>query len=163
MQGEIVAGGHRTDPPKESTYSSVVSRDSVRLFFLLAALNDSDVLACDIQNAYINAETKEKVWFRGGAEMGIHKGKVVVIVRALYGLKSSGARFREHLAQTLRDAGFVGCKADPDVWMRKAVRSDGTKLYEYVLCYVDDCIFQGWIRKDSWTICGDHTRSKRDQ
>ena len=142
-KARFVAGGHRTDPPKESTYSSVVSRDSVRLFFLLAALNDSDVLACDIQNAYINAETKEKVWFRGGAEMGIHKGKVVVIVRALYGLKSSGARFREHLAQTLRDAGFVGCKADPDVWMRKAVRSDGTKLYEYVLCYVDDCIFQG--------------------
>jgi hypothetical protein len=75
--------------------------------------------------------------------MGTHKGKVVVIVRALYGLKSSGARFREHLAQTMRDAGFTGCKADPDVWLRKAVKADGTKFYEYVLCYVDDCIFQG--------------------
>jgi hypothetical protein len=39
------------DPPKDLTYSSVVSRDSVRLFFLLAALNNLDVLACDIQNA----------------------------------------------------------------------------------------------------------------
>ena len=47
-----------TDPPKESTYSSVVSRDSVRLFFLLAALNDVDVLACDVQNAYINAKDR---------------------------------------------------------------------------------------------------------
>ena len=128
-----MAGGHKTDPPKDSTYSNVVSRDSVCLFFLLAALNDVDVLACDIQNAYINAGTKEKVWFRAGAEMGIHKGKVVVIVRALYGLKSSGARFREHLAQSLRDAGFGSCKADPDVWLREAVKSDGTKIYEYVL------------------------------
>ena len=89
------AGGHLTDPPKESTYSSVVSRDSVRLFFLLAALNDVDVLACDVQNAYINAETKEKVWFCGGDELGPDKGKVVVIVRALYGLKSSSQRVGE--------------------------------------------------------------------
>jgi hypothetical protein len=142
-KARFVAGGHRTDPPKESTYSSVVSRDSVRLFFLLAALNDVDVLACDVQNAYINAETKEKVWFRGGKEMGSNQGKVIVIVRALYGLKSSGARWREHMAQTLRNASFVSCKADPDLWLRPAVKDDGTKIYEYVLCYVDDCIFQG--------------------
>jgi Reverse transcriptase (RNA-dependent DNA polymerase) len=139
-----VAGGHMTEPPKDSTYSSVVSRDSVRLLFLIAALNDMDVLACDIQNAYLNAPTKEKVWFRGGKEMGPDKGKVIVIVRALYGLKSSGARFRDHLAQTLRDAaGFTGCKADPDVWLRPAVKVTGEKVYEYALCYVDDVIFQG--------------------
>jgi hypothetical protein len=142
-KARYVAGGHLTDPPKESTYSSVVSRDSVRLFFLLAALNDVDVLACDVQNAYINAGTKEKVWFRAGAEMGSDKGKVVVIIRALYGLKSSGARWREHMAQTLRNAGFSSCKADPDIWLRPAIKADGSKIYEYVLCYVDDCIFQG--------------------
>ncbi len=48
----LVAGGHMTDPPKESTYSSVVSRDSVRIAFTLAALNDLDILAADVQNAY---------------------------------------------------------------------------------------------------------------
>ena len=90
-KARFVAGGHQTDPPKDSTYSSVVSRDSVRLFFLLAALNNLDVLACDIQNAYINAATKEKIWFRGGDELGSNKGKVIIIVCALYGLKSSGA------------------------------------------------------------------------
>jgi hypothetical protein len=57
----FVTAGHLTDPPKESTYSSVVSRDTVCLFFLVAALNDLDVLACDIQNAYVNAKTSEKV------------------------------------------------------------------------------------------------------
>ena len=142
-KARFVAGGHRTDPPKDSTYSSVVSRDSVRLFFLLAAFNDVDVLACDIQNAYINAATKEKIWFRGGDEMGSDKGKVIVIVRALYGLKSSGARWREHMAQTLRNGGFTSCKADPDLWLRPATKPEGSKIYEYVLCYVDDCIFQG--------------------
>jgi hypothetical protein len=36
-KARFVAGGHQTDPPKESVYSSVVSRDSVRLAFLIAA------------------------------------------------------------------------------------------------------------------------------
>jgi Reverse transcriptase (RNA-dependent DNA polymerase) len=136
-KARFVAGGHLTDPP------SVVSRDSVRLFFLIAALNDLDVSACDVQNAYINAPTKEKVWFRAGSKLGEHEGKVVVIIRALYGLKSSGARFREHMVNTLRNLGFVSTKADPDVWIRKACKPNGDKLYEYVLCYVDDILCGG--------------------
>ena len=35
----FVAGGHTTDPPSSSTYSSVVSRDSVCIAFLIAAMN----------------------------------------------------------------------------------------------------------------------------
>ncbi len=60
-KARFVAGGHMTDPPAYLTYSSVVSRDSVRLAFLLAALNDLDLLAADIGNAYLNAYTREKV------------------------------------------------------------------------------------------------------
>jgi hypothetical protein len=37
-KARFVAGGHVTDPPSSLTYSSVVSRDSVRLVFLVAAL-----------------------------------------------------------------------------------------------------------------------------
>jgi hypothetical protein len=47
------------------------------------------------------------------------------------------------LAQTLRDAGFAGCKADPNVWLRPAMKPNGDRVYEYALCYVDDVIFQG--------------------
>ena len=139
-KARFVAGGHMTDPPKDSTYSSVVTRESVRIALTLAALNDLDVLTCDIQNAYLNAPTKEKVWCRAGDEFGPNAGRPVLIVRALYGLKSSGARFREHLAEVLRDANFVSCKADPDVWLRPGVKPDGTEYYEYVLTYVDDIL-----------------------
>ncbi|KAI2511587.1 Reverse transcriptase (RNA-dependent DNA polymerase) [Fragilaria crotonensis] len=54
------AGGHQTDPPKESTYSSVVSRDSIRIAFTLAALNDLNVLSADVQGAYLNAPTRRR-------------------------------------------------------------------------------------------------------
>jgi hypothetical protein len=45
-------GGHLTDVPTSLTYSSVVSRDSVWIMFLLAAFNDVKILSADIGNAY---------------------------------------------------------------------------------------------------------------
>jgi len=60
-KARFVAGGHMTDPPSSMTYASVVSRESVRIAFLLAALNDCEILAGDIGNAYLNAFTSEKI------------------------------------------------------------------------------------------------------
>ena len=57
---------------------------------------------------------------------------------ALYGLKSSGAAFRTKLAGVLHDMNYRPTKADPDVWLRAATKSDGMQYYEMVLCYVDD-------------------------
>ena len=36
--------------------------------------------------------------------------------------------------------GLSPCKADPDIWMKKAKRADNTDYWEYVLLYVDDCL-----------------------
>ena len=139
-KARFCAGGHTTEAPAAVTYSSVVSRDSIRLGFLIAALNGVDIMSCDLENAYLNAPCREKIWFEGGVECGEDKGKVLVIVRALYGLKSAGNAWRAALAQVLADIGFVSTKADPDVWIRPAVRPDGFKYYEMVFVYVDDIL-----------------------
>jgi len=140
-KARFVAGGHLTDLPKDSVYSSIVTRESVRIMLLVAALNDLDILGADIQNAYLQAETKEKVWSMAGAEFGSNQGRPCIIVRALYGLKSSGARFRDHLSTIIREQGFVNSKADADVWMWKAVKPNGFEYWEYILCYVDDELY----------------------
>ena len=75
-----------------------------------------------------------------GPEFGSDKGKRMLVVRALYGLKSSGAAFRAFLAETLHDAGYRPSYADPDVWMRPAIKADGMEYWEYTLCYVDDVL-----------------------
>jgi len=59
--------------------------------FLLAALNDLQILSADIGNAYLNAPNRKKVYATAGKEFGSHAGETVIIVRALYGLKSAGA------------------------------------------------------------------------
>jgi hypothetical protein len=113
-KARFVAGGHKTDPPTSLTYSSVVARDSVRIGFLIAALNDLDIMAADIGNAYINADVHEKVYFIAGDEFGpARKGKRVVIIKALYGLKTSRAAWRAHFADILHSMGFTSSLADP--------------------------------------------------
>ena len=139
-KARFVADGHKTSAPAAVTYSTVVSRDSVRIIFLIAGLNDLDVQGADIQNAYLIAPNKEKLWIKAGSEFGDNKGKYYVVSRALYGLKSAGASFRSFLAKKLDELNFRSCIADPDVWRRPATKEDGSEYYEYVLTYVDDLI-----------------------
>ena len=138
-KARLVAGGHVTAPPATITYASVVSRETVRIALTIAALNDLPVKVADIQNAYITAPVNEKIWTVLGREHGEDAGKKAIIVRSLYGLKSSGASFRNHLADCMKHLKFVPCLADPDLWMKPMVRpSDGFEYYAYVLIYVDD-------------------------
>jgi hypothetical protein len=140
-KARFVAGGHVTDPPSSLTYSSVVARDSVRLAFLIAALNDLELLSADVDNAYLNAYTKEKVHTICGVEFGQNLvGRIAVITRALYGLKSSGAAWRSMFATTLYDLDFQSSLADPDVWLQAATKPSGEKYYEYIFVYVDDLL-----------------------
>jgi hypothetical protein len=110
-KARLVAGGHQTNVPKDSEYSSVVSRDSVCLTLTLASLNGLSVMSADVQNANLNAPTKEICYTIAGPELGpTNEGRPVLIVRALYGLRSSGARWRDHLASTIRTMGFSACR-----------------------------------------------------
>ena len=168
-KARLVADGHRTEAPSSITYSSVVSRDSVRIALLIAALNDLDVLACDIQNAYLTAPCREKVYIIAGPEFGSDAGKIMKVTRALYGLKSAGASFRAFLGEHLHSLGYQSTLADPDVYLRPAVTGDGFEYYEYVLCYVDDvlCISKKPMAtiqgiKDKFTLKGDKAEAPTD-
>jgi Reverse transcriptase (RNA-dependent DNA polymerase) len=136
-----VAGGHVTEPPSLQTYPSVVSRDSVRIAFLLASLNDLDIMCADIQGAYLNAPCHKRVHTICGDEFGRElKGRIAVIVKALYSLKTSSFAWRTHLAETLRDLGYSACIADYNVWMRPNTKPNGFKNYKYVLVYTDNIL-----------------------
>ena len=61
-KSRLVANSHTTALPSSITYSSVVSRDIFRVVFLLASLNDLDIFACTIGNAYLNVKCRDKLW-----------------------------------------------------------------------------------------------------
>ena len=132
-KARLVAGGHLTDAPVDSVYSGVVSLRSLRMIIFLAELNGLELYCADVGNAYLEAETREKVYIVAGPGFGELQGHTLVIFKALYGLRSSGLRWHERFADTLRDMGFAPTKADPDVWIRR-----NGDIYEYIAVYVDD-------------------------
>ena len=69
--------------------------------FLIAALNDLNVVMTDIGNANLNMKVREKIWSTAGPEFREDNSAVVLIVQALYRLKSSGTAWRAHFAQSL--------------------------------------------------------------
>ena len=150
-KARLVADGHKTAQPAHSTYAGVVSRESVRIALTYAALMDLDVLAADIQNAYLQAPPSEQFYTIAGPEWGSRKGQRMLIVRALYGGKSSGRDFRNHLQSCMSTMGFDHCESDHDVWRKAAVTDDGTEYYEYILLYVDDCLVVSHRARDILT------------
>ena len=133
-----VLDGHKPPDPIGSTFAGVVSCESIPIAFTYAALNDLQVFAADIHNAYLQAPSSQKDYVVCGPEFGIENiGKVALIHRALYGGKSAGWDFRNHLRSCMHHLNFLFCPADPDVWMRPAKKGHGSPYYDYVLLYVD--------------------------
>ena len=135
-KARLVAGGHLTETPIDSVYSSVVSLRGIRILAFLGELNGLKVWSTDIGNAYLETYTKEKVYIVAGPEFGDREGHVLIISKALYGLHSSGLRWSERLADVLRSMGYFPSKAEKDIWMR-----DKGDHYEYIAVYVDDLMF----------------------
>ena len=105
-KARFVADGHKTNTPATMTYSSVVSRGSVRIALTISPLNDLNLLACDIQNAYITADCREWVWVVAGPKFGSEAGKNMITRKALYVLNISGVAFTAFLADTLDAMGY---------------------------------------------------------
>jgi hypothetical protein len=106
----VLDHGHLTPYADYSTYAGVVSRESVRIALTYAALNGIDVCATDIRNAYIQAPSSRKDYIICGPEFGLQNvGKKAMIHRALYGGKTAGCDFRNHLRACMKHLGFRSC------------------------------------------------------
>jgi Reverse transcriptase (RNA-dependent DNA polymerase) len=110
----------------------------MRIAIAAGELKDLFHMAGDISSAYLEAFTLEKVCFIAGPEFGPLAGQLLTVVRALYGLRTSGARWHDRFADVMHQMGFTPCKADPDMWMHDCITH-----YEYVLVYVDDIMLIG--------------------
>jgi hypothetical protein len=131
----LVAGSNFMDPPKEDVYSGVVSMDTIRLGFMLAKMNDLQICAADIGNAFLYGKPSEKWYIVAGPEFGEFQGQKLIIHKGLYGLCTSAARFHEHLAAKLCRMGYKPLRADADLYMK-----DCGDHYEYLAMYVDDIL-----------------------
>lgn len=71
------------------------------MLLFISELNGLEAWSTDIERAYLEAHTDEKVCIHAGPEFGSHQGHLLLIDRALYGLRSSGAHWHDQLADVL--------------------------------------------------------------
>ena len=83
----------------------------------------------------MTAPCLEKVYSYAGPEFGQREDSVLIIRKALYGLKSSSRAFGQYFAEFLRGCGFKPTRYDRDVWMRLRDTQDGD---DYICTHVDD-------------------------
>jgi hypothetical protein len=67
----------------------------------LSELNGLDLWATNIGNAYLEAKSSELLFIIAGPEFGDLEGHMLIIYKALYGLRSLGLRWHEHFSTCL--------------------------------------------------------------
>ena len=140
-KARLVAGGHLVDALDHDIYSSTVKGVSVKLLHVIAHKTGMTQLCGDVGNAYVNAFTNEKVYAVAGKEFGeMLEGSIIIIRKALYGLRTSSERWYSHFADSLRGIGFTPTRYDNDVWIR--LNKDGN-CYDYICTHVDDFMIVG--------------------
>ena len=149
FKARLVADGHLTKEPVESIYSGVVSLRSLRMVVFLSQLNDLEIWGADVGNAYLEAYTDEKLCIIAGPEFKELQGHLLIMIKALYGTRSGGARWHDRLFDLLQELKFKPSKADPDAWMRP---EPGGTCYEYIAVYVDDLAIAA---KDPQAFCNE--------
>ena len=98
---------HRTSEPEWSAFDRVLSREIVRTALTCAAIIELLIHACDFQNAYLQVSSAEKHYVICGTEFRLENvGKHAIIVRTLYGGKSSGADYWSHVRSAMEEMGF---------------------------------------------------------
>jgi hypothetical protein len=132
MDSNTNQGWWQEDTPLFVTYAAVVSRETVRIALIMAALDDLEVKAADVENAYLTAP-RVKRYGQSTVQNSAHRPSTVWV-------KGSGASYRNHIADCMRHLGYESCKADPDLWMMLRTRDDGFNYYSYVLIYVDEIL-----------------------
>ena len=119
----------------------------------LSQLNDLEIWGVDVGNAYLEAYTDEKLCIIAGPEFKELQGRLLIMIKALYGTCSGGARWHDRLFDILQELKSKPSKADPDVWMRP---EPGGTCYEYIAVYADDLAIAA---KDPQAFC--HELKKR--
>ena len=97
---------------------------SLRLVLFLAERNGLQPHATDTGNAHIEARTHEKVCIEAGKAFGDLEGHPLIMRAALCGLRSSGKRFGDLLAEWLMQSGFFQSKAEPQTFMWRSKKGE---------------------------------------
>ena len=118
----LVARGDLQDPSTyNETYASTCQRKAVMLLLSLANQRNWEISTADISPAFLYGDLDEPIF------MELPDGKIVRLLKSIYGLKQAAYKFKEHLHENLVKIGFKPLETDSSVYYLSD--SDGRVVY----------------------------------
>ena len=137
-KARVVVRGDQQKPTAQETYAATLAARSFRIVMAIAARFDLELVQYDAVNAFVNASLTETIYMRMPTG---HRtsGKVLLLKRALYGLRQSPLLWRKELTKTLQALGFQTVPHEPCILMKDGI---------IIFFYVDDIVF-GYRKEDT--------------
>jgi hypothetical protein len=120
------------------TFSPVASLDALRMFLTLLANMGYEIDCVDVITAFLLAVLPEEIYISippGYPDSHLYPGKVLRLLKTLYGLKQSPMEWNSTIDRYLKILGFTSIQSDKCIYV-------GTFNNEicYLLLYVDDIL-----------------------
>jgi hypothetical protein len=113
------------------TFAPTVRMDTLRMLMAIVAAKDLECHQVDVNNAFTESGLDEDIFLSPPDGVKMHQGKVLKVLRSLYGLKQAGRNWNQRCEKEMLAIGFVQSQADPCLFVHPV-----KKLI--VLVYVDD-------------------------
>jgi hypothetical protein len=125
----VVRGDQQQKSTTEETYASTLAGKSFRTLMAISARFDLELLQFDAVNAFVNADLHSEVFMRappGYRKLGADS-RVLLLKKALYGLRIAPLLWQMELGNTLRASGFQPIPHEPCCYQQ-----DGVLIFFYV-------------------------------
>ncbi|SOV09258.1 uncharacterized protein UDID_18539 [Ustilago sp. UG-2017a] len=129
-------------------FTPVAPIQSIRGVIAVAAVRDWEIDSIDVKQAYLNSTIHHDVYLKPPVGIKIPPGKVLKVVKGLYGLKQSGQEWNIELDSHLQTIGFHCMPSTPCLYSR----GTGNKI-TIITAYVDDMLITSPSRDEV-----DHTK-----
>lgn len=121
------------------TFAPTPSASSIRILGALACRLDRDICHFDIEQTFVYSDLDSEMYLRFLSGCSSMSGKVVRLIKSLYGLKQASRQWHQLLMTTLKDIGSEQCFADPCVMSMMV----GNALAAAIIVRDDDLLFAG--------------------
>ena len=75
----FVADGHLVKTPASINYSTVVSKESIKILLLVAYLNNLETMGADVNNAFLSDENLENIGLGLALNLELNKGNYLLL------------------------------------------------------------------------------------
>jgi hypothetical protein len=118
------------------TYAPVLKYKTLRIIMALSVGKNIVIEQMDVKTAFLNADVNENIYIKvpDGMRLQVSGGKVLKLLKALYGIKQASHEWNKHINAFLLELGFKRCVKDTCLY----VKITATKRRIIIGLFVDD-------------------------